>query len=76
MANKEGTALLAAVGCPSPLLRTLGEPIHFAAIRTLLQAGAGVNAVRSGTSLLILAVHCGDVEAVKLLLRYGADVSW
>jgi ankyrin repeat protein len=71
VAKKGATAILVAVGCPSTLLRSLGEPMHLVVIRTLLKAGADVNAVR--TSPLILAVRRGDVEAVKLLHRRGRN---
>ncbi|MDR2193610.1 MAG: ankyrin repeat domain-containing protein [Treponema sp.] len=45
-------------------------------VRALLQAGADVNTVNNGISLLMFAVNTGQVEIVKLLVSAGADVHY
>ena len=46
-------------------------------VEKLLDQGADINArhVQSGRSALSVASHCGNVEVVQLLLRYGALVN-
>lgn len=58
------------------------SPLHWAscgrvsALSTLLSLGAMVNATnRKGATPLILAASNGQVEAVRILLQHGADLS-
>lgn len=49
---------------------------HILVLRLLLSAGANVNAkTTEGWSALLAAINYQSVEAVKLLIDYGADVS-
>lgn len=51
--------------------------IHKAVIATLLRKGANANAMnsRDGQTALHKAIDRGDIEIVRLLLEYGADVN-
>lgn len=56
----------------TPLMCTRGNT---ASMSVLLEAGASVNVVNQfGESPLACAAHEGHLEAVKLLLKYGASV--
>jgi ankyrin repeat protein len=63
---------LGGITCPSMFAASLGD---VAALRLLLTKVHDVNARHGGATLLGMAVASGDLDTVKLLVRYGADAS-
>lgn len=74
---------LLAKGCDPNAARTSGATAlsyavagrHTAVARLLLEAKADPNRASFGLMPLFLAAENGDVDTVKLLIRYGADVN-
>ena len=59
----------------TPLIETVKHVWGKDSLKKLLEAGADINATdEDGETVLIAAARTGDVEAVRYLLRMGADV--
>src|SRR5262249_18989601 len=68
------TIALSAAGADAPVADAM-EKMDRAAVRTLLQRRANVNAPQvDGMTALHWAAYQDDVESVELLVRSGADV--